>query len=162
MNSINLWAEARAALLRSEPQSGGQGAGATLIEAGGETLSCHLAAIRGALGQPGWLTLVAPPTRQVISPLVADGVDPNRLLWVHRGATMDAVWAAEQALIARRSALVICWVHQLDERDRRRLLLAARRSGGTVLVLSAALVGGGAVIHGAVGVSPSMVVNHLH
>lgn len=136
MNGTSVWALARAALQQSHAPAVAPVSG-SLIEAGGAGLQSHLATIRAALSQPGWLTLVAPPSRQLITPLLVDGVDPNRLLWVHQSATLDAVWAAEQALLARRCALVICWTDHLGERDRKRLLLAARRSGGCVLLLTA-------------------------
>ncbi|MBQ1784107.1 MAG: hypothetical protein II007_10685 [Gammaproteobacteria bacterium] len=137
MNGSNVWALARAALQQSHSPTAVPVAG-SLIECGGTGLQPHLATVRAALNQPGWLALVAPPSRQLITPLLMDGVDPNRLLWVHQSSTLDAVWAAEQALLARRCALVICWTDNLGERDRKRLLLAARRSGGSVLLLTAA------------------------
>lgn len=137
MNGTNVWALARAALQQAHGAVPAPVAG-SMVEAGGAGLQPHLATIRAALCQPGWLTLVAPPARTLITPLLADGVDANRLLWVHHSATLDEVWAAEQALLARRSALVICWTDNLSERDRKRLSLAARRSGGCVLVLTAA------------------------
>ena len=138
--STTIWAQARAALdqhqlLAAQPRASlvieGQGQGQ------GQSLYPYIQTIRDALQSSGWLTLVAPPSRQQLIPLLADGVDPNRLLGVHRAATLDPIWAAEQALLARRSALVICWCEQLSSLDRRRLQLAARRSGGQVLLLGA-------------------------
>ncbi len=134
MNGSTIWAQARAALDQRQAVAANTGSSA-LIEGQGHSLFPYTQLIRQALQSSGWLTLVAPPSRQLLTPLLAEGVDPNRLLWVHRGATLDPVWAAEQALLARRSALVICWCEQMNSLDRRRLQLAARRSGGQVLLL---------------------------
>lgn len=134
MNGSTIWAQARAALDQRQVLAGSSDA-SSFTEGQGHSLLPYTPLIRDALQSSGWLTLVAPPSRQLLTPLLADGVDPNRLLWVHRGATLDPVWAAEQALLARRSALVICWCEQMNSLDRRRLQLAARRSGGQVLLL---------------------------
>ena len=134
MNGSTIWAQARAAL--DQRQAGTTSSGSSsVIEGQGHSLLPYTCLIREALQISGWLTLVAPPSRQLLAPLLVDGVDPNRLLWVHRAATLDPVWAAEQALLARRSALVICWCEQMSSLDRRRLQLAARKSGGQVLLL---------------------------
>lgn len=66
--------------------------------------------------------------------LRAQGLAPERLLWVRAGPAAARLWAAEQALRCADVAAVLAWLPQADSSALRRLQLAAQAHGRLLFV----------------------------
>lgn len=74
---------------------------------------------------------IAPPLSPFASSLAKEGIDLDLLTIVEIGNALQAIWAAEQALLSNSCAAVIVWMGKwrLDNKTLRRLQLAAEKSG---------------------------------
>jgi protein ImuA len=84
-----------------------------------------LPALRAAQRR-GPLVLVGAPHRPHLAALAAQGVAPDRLLWVDAAGTGERLWAAEQVLRSGTAGAVLLWLPQGRPEPLRRLHLAAR------------------------------------
>lgn len=84
-----------------------------------------LPALRAAQRR-GPLVLVGAPHRPHLAALAAQGVAPDRLLWVDAADTSERLWAAEQVLRSGTAGAVLLWLPQGRPEPLRRLHLAAR------------------------------------
>ncbi|MDH5649820.1 MAG: translesion DNA synthesis-associated protein ImuA [Gammaproteobacteria bacterium] len=72
-----------------------------------------------------WLAWVAPPYIPYAPAMVSAGVDLSRVLLVHPRATVDGLWAVEQALRSGTCGAVLAWLAGGESNTLRRLQLAA-------------------------------------
>ena len=91
-------------------------------------LSCVMPVLAqcGSMDPDAWLAWIAPPHEPYAPGLVAQGVDPDRVLVVH---TTQALWAIEQTLRSRACAAVLGWIDDASVQDLRRIKLATEQSG---------------------------------
>lgn len=85
-----------------------------------------------------WLFWLAPPFLPYAPALAAAGLDLGRILLVHprQNASVETLWAMEQALQSRSCAAVLGWAHQVtDATAKRRLQLAAEDSNALAVLL---------------------------
>jgi len=81
-------------------------------------------------GAGGWIMWVSPPYIPYVPALRYHGIDITRLLLVHPGSHIDALWAMEQSLQSGTCAAVLGWSSVSDSRALRRLQLAAEKHNG--------------------------------
>ena len=74
----------------------------------------------------GPLVLVGPPHLPHLAAWAAQGVPPERLLWVKAPESNERLWAAEQVLRSGTAGAVLVWLPQARPEQLRRLQLAAR------------------------------------
>jgi protein ImuA len=84
-----------------------------------------LPALRLAQRQ-GPLVLVGAPHPPHLAALAAQGVAPDRLLWVDTAEHNDRLWAAEQVLRSATAGALLAWLPEARPEQLRRLHLAAR------------------------------------
>lgn len=82
----------------------------------------------------GWVAWIAPPYLPYAPAFAAAGIDPARMLVVRAGSDLDALWAAEQALVSGACSLVLAWAARADGRQLRRLQLGAERAATPVVL----------------------------
>ncbi|WP_240786998.1 translesion DNA synthesis-associated protein ImuA [Ramlibacter rhizophilus] len=75
----------------------------------------------------GPVVLVGPPHPVFAPSLAAQGLAPERLLWVKAVPPAARLWAAEQALRCAESVAVLAWLPQVQSAELRRLHLAAQQ-----------------------------------
>lgn len=76
---------------------------------------------------PGPVVLVNPPWVPFGPALAAQGLPPERLLWVRADKPAARLWAAAQALRCAQVVAVLAWLPQAQAADLRRLHLAAQQ-----------------------------------
>lgn len=81
----------------------------------------------GAFGEAGWVAWIAPPFQPYPPALLQWGINLQHMLMVHPRRDVEALWAAEQALVSGNCAAVLVWSDALDNRASRRLQLAAEK-----------------------------------
>jgi cell division inhibitor SulA len=98
-------------------------------------LSLLLPGLRQLCADDGWLLLIAPPYALQAPAWASAGIPLRRLLVVlphERSARtpreVDALWAAQQALISAAPAAIVCWSATQDARAVHRLQVAALTS----------------------------------
>ncbi len=84
-----------------------------------------LPALRLAQRQ-GPLVLVGAPLPPHLAALAAQGVAPDRLLWVDTAQHNERLWAAEQVLRSATAGALLAWLPEARPEQLRRLHLAAR------------------------------------
>lgn len=82
----------------------------------------------------GPVVLVAPPHAPFGPSLQAQGVHPQRLLWVKAEKPAPRLWAAEQALRCADVVAVLAWLPQARSPELRRLHLAAHQNSKLLFV----------------------------
>lgn len=83
----------------------------------------------------GVVLLVGAPHVPFGPALVAQGLDPRRLLWVAASVTAERLWAAEQALRCAGVTAVLVWLLQARAEQLRRLQMAAQAHGKLLFVM---------------------------
>lgn len=78
-----------------------------------------------ARARSGPVVLVAPPLTPFGPGLSAQGLDPQRLLWITAAEPPSRLWASEQALRCKDVVAVLAWLNQARPEQLRRLQLAA-------------------------------------
>lgn len=74
----------------------------------------------------GPLVLVGAPHRPHLAAWAAQGVAPDRVLWVDTADANERLWAAEQVLRSGTAGALLVWLPQARPEQLRRLHLAAR------------------------------------
>ncbi|HWM27687.1 MAG TPA: translesion DNA synthesis-associated protein ImuA [Woeseiaceae bacterium] len=77
--------------------------------------------------EAGWIAWIAPPFQPYPPALLQWGINLQHVLIVHPGESLEALWAAEQALSCGNCAAVLLWSDVLDNKTSRRLQLAAEK-----------------------------------
>lgn len=90
--------------------------------------------LAAAMAQGDPAVLVHPPYQPFGPSLKAQGIAPERLLWVRADQPRARLWAAEQALRCADVSAVLAWLPQARAEDLRRLHLCAQ-SGQKLLVV---------------------------
>lgn len=85
--------------------------------------------------QAGPVVLVGAPREPFGPALRAQGLSPERLLWVRADLPAQRLWAAEQALRCAEVAAVLAWLPQARSAELRRLHMAAQQQGRLLFVL---------------------------
>lgn len=93
------------------------------------------ALVQATQGQPGPVVLVGAPREPFGPALRAQGLAPERLLWVRAELPAQRLWAAEQALRCAEVAAVLAWLPQARNAELRRLHMAAQQQGRLLFVL---------------------------
>jgi protein ImuA len=83
---------------------------------------------------PGPVLLVAPPHLPFAPALAAQGLAPQRLLWVNAAAAAR-LWACEQALRCAEVSAVLAWLPQARSEQLRRLQMAAAEYSKLLFVM---------------------------
>ena len=101
---------------------------------------CWLFAPRPSGCRDGGAVVVLDRTGEFYPPaVVAQGIEPGRLIVVHPGNKADHAWALDQALRCPAVAAVVAWPDaldgKLDGRTFRRLQLAVEQGGGLGLLV---------------------------
>jgi protein ImuA len=81
------------------------------------------------------VVLVGAPQVPFVPALAAQGLPPNRLLWVAASAAPQRLWAAEQALRCAGVDAVLAWLVQVRPDQLRRLQMAAAEYAKLLFVL---------------------------
>lgn len=78
-----------------------------------------------------WIVWIAPPFIPYAPALIRCGLDLSRILLVHpsRSKKGDVLWATEQAVRSRSTAVVLAWIDDADMTALRRLQLGAEECG---------------------------------
>jgi len=78
-----------------------------------------------------WIVWIAPPFVPYAPALLRCGLDLNRILLVHpsRSKKDEVLWATEQAIRSRSTAVVLAWVDDADTTALRRMQLGAEECG---------------------------------
>jgi protein ImuA len=90
--------------------------------------------LAAVMAREGPAVLVHPPYQPFGPSLRAQGIAPERLLWVQAEAARARLWATEQALRCGDVGAVLAWLPQAKAEDLRRLHLCAQ-SGHKLLVV---------------------------
>ena len=84
---------------------------------------------------PGPVLLVAPPHLPFAPALAAQGLAPQRLLWVNTAAAAARLWACEQALRCAEVSAVLAWLPRARSAQLRRLQMAAAEHSKLLFVM---------------------------
>jgi cell division inhibitor SulA len=84
--------------------------------------------------EPRWSTWIMPPRLPTLEDLLEHGVDPGKVLLVHRHRQKMPVQLAEQALSSGCSATVLAWLEHLDNYQLQRLAKAAAAGNSTAFL----------------------------
>ena len=81
---------------------------------------------RQAITAKKWIVWIGPPFIPYAPALIRCGIDLNRILLVHpTGSKKNVLWAAEQVIKSRSSAVVLAWLQDADITALRRMQLGA-------------------------------------
>jgi len=83
----------------------------------------------------GCVALVGPPQQPFGPGLAAQGLAPQRLLWVSANTPVERLWVTEQALCCADVAAVLVWLGSVRCESLRRLQIAAQAHGKLLFVL---------------------------
>jgi protein ImuA len=86
----------------------------------------------------GPVVLVGAPQVPFAPALAAQGLHPQRLLWMSTHAVASGLWVAEQALRCAEVNAVLAWLPQARASQLRRLQMAAAQHGKLLFVMRAA------------------------
>lgn len=97
-------------------------------------VSLLLPALRHLRASGDWVLAIAPPHPLHAPAWAAAGCDLGHLAVVSPASSIDALWAAEQALASGAPQAVLCWSAAADSRAARRLQVAAGQGGAAAFL----------------------------